>query len=544
MSDKAPEPAGTPPGQLAQAGPITAAVLASRVLGVLRETIFATLFGAGWVADAYVIAFRIPNLLRDLFAEGALSAAFVPTFTAKQANEGSVKAQELFAKTVCGALMATGIITALGILFAGAVVDLIAPGFGSTPEKRELAVGLTRIMMPFLPVISVTAIVMGVLNSNRRFFVPAIAPALFNVVSIAAGAAIYLATKDPVRAAEAWSVAVLVAGLAQLFVQLPNLGGAGYRLGLSFTGVWNDPGIRRILSLMGPAVLGLAVVQLNIFINSVFASKLGDGPLSHLNYAFRLYYLPVGLFGVALGTVATTAVAEAAARNDRGAIRQGTVRALRNMFLLSLPSAAGLIALSVPTVRLLFEYGRFTPEDTAETAIVLSAYMTGLVFASVTKVVAPVFYALDRPRFPVVASMSAVAVNIAFNWAFYQTLGAPGLALGTALGSLTGAGVLLVSAARLLEGIHGAEIAASFGRLLAVSALVAAAAWGLNGWLETGTEGELVRAAGRVPSRLFFTFLPIGAAVVLYAAALRLIRAPEAEELFSILSRLRRKIAG
>ncbi|MCW5829361.1 MAG: murein biosynthesis integral membrane protein MurJ [Deltaproteobacteria bacterium] len=532
------------PGQLAEAGPITLAVLASRVLGVLRETIFAVLFGASWVADAYVIAFRIPNLLRDMFAEGALSAAFVPSFTERQTKEGRESAQRLFSLTLGAALTLTGILTVLAIIFAGTVVDLIAPGFAASAEKHELATSLTRVMMPFLPLISATALVMGVLNSNRRFFVPAAAPALFNVVSIVAGAAIYLVTSEPVAAAWAWSVAVILAGLAQIAVQIPALGKTGYRLRLVLRGAWEDPGLRRIAQLMGPAVLGLAIVQINIFVNSVFASLLGDGPLSHLNYAFRVYYLPIGLFGVALGTVATTASAEAAARGDLDALKTNTSRALRNVFLLTLPSVTGLIALSMPTVRLLFEYGRFTPADTTDTALVLSAYVTGLTFASVTKVLAPVFYALDRPRFPVAASITAVIVNIAFNWATYRTLGAPGLALGTALGSLAGAAVQLTAAGRLLPGFGMGSLAVSFLRLLLAAALTGGAAWGLWQMLEANLGTMLASVAGRIPARLLVTFLPIGAAVAIYALLLRLVKAPEADELFELLGKVRRKVMG
>jgi putative peptidoglycan lipid II flippase len=290
--------------------------------------------------------------------------------------------------------------------------------------------------------------------------------------------------------------------------------------------------------------MGLAVVQLNIFVNSVFASKLGDGPLSHLNYAFRLYYLPIGLFGVALGTVATTTAAEAAARNDHQAIRENTVHAMKNVFLLALPSVTGLIALSVPTVRLLFEYGRFRPDDTQETALVLSAYMTGLVFTSTTKVLEPVFYAINRPRIPLAGSMSAVGVNIVFNWLTYRTLGAPGLALGTALGSLADFIVQFAAAAIILEGINGREVAASFFKLAAVSLAIGGAAWGVWTWLETGPLNPLILSLGRAPGRFLLTFIPIGAAVGLYAAILKLIRAPEADELFHILGRVKRKIAG
>ncbi len=532
----------TPPktgGQLAAAGPITLAVLASRVLGVLRETLFAALFGASWVADAYVIAFRIPNLLRDMFAEGALSAAFVPVFTDRQTNEGRDSAQNLFRLALGASLLVTGTLTLLAVTFAGTVVDLIAPGFAASGEKHELAVQLTRVMMPFLPVISATALVMGVLNANRRFFVPAIAPALFNVVSIVAGGAIYLLTDDPIRAAWAWSAAVILAGLAQLFVQVPQLGAAGYRFGLSLKGAWQDPGIRRILSLMGPAVLGLAIVQINIFVNSVFASKLGDGPLSHLNYAFRLYYLPIGLFGVALGTVSATAAAEAAARGDLAGLRHQTSRAIRNVLLLTLPSAVGLAVLSEPVVRLIFQYGRFTAEDTAGTAAVLCAYLAGLVFASSGKVLSPVFYALNRPRFPVIASVCGVLVNLVFNWVLYRRLGAWGLALGSSLGTLTSAAIQLVAAGRLLGGLDGRELAGSVLKLGTAALVTGGAAWGLHAVLAPALAGA---GLGRAATRLLETFAPIGAAVIVYALLLRLLRAEEADELFGILGKIRRKL--
>lgn len=531
-------------GTLAAAGSITLAVMASRVLGVLRESLRATLLGAGFHADAFVIAFRIPNLLRDLFAEGALSAAFVPTFTEFRQNRSREEAHRMAGLVLALLLIVTGALTLLGMVFAEAIVGVIAPGFADIPGKTEFAATLTAIMMPFLMLISTAAVLMGMLNAQRYFFVPALAPALFNVVAIGAGAGLYVGTQDPRVAAIGWSAAVLAGGLLQVVAQLPLLFKLGFRFRLAVAGMFTNPGVRRILRLMAPAAVGLGAVQLSILVNSIFASELGNGPLSWLDYAFRVYYLPIGLFGVALGVVTQTNVSEDVARGDRESLRSGLGHSLRLVMFLTIPAMFGLVALAEPIVTLLFGYGRFEPEDAAATAMVLRAYALGLLAVSAVKVLVPLFYAADRPRVPMVASLVAVGINVGFNWWSYRAIGAEGIALGMALGSLANAFVLLVVAGREIGGWRGERLGGAFLRVLIASVATGALAWYSSGLLEQWWPWQ---AVPEFLGRVVVTLVPIALAVVIYFALSRVLRVEEVGDFGDlarkVASRMRRRSA-
>ena len=303
---------------LRASGSVSLAILGSRVLGLLREVGFAALFGAGAVADAYQVAFRIPNLLRDLLAEGALSSAFVPTFTAALERDGEAAAYDL-GNLVLGAIaIVTGLLTALGLLFTEPLVVLMSEGFAGDAAKVELAARLCRIMMPLLALVSLGAVWMGMLNARRRFVLPALAPAVFNLVSLAAGVVVWAVGDAIGPGIVVWSAGTLLAGVVQAGIQLVALWRLGYRPRARIRGMLTHPGVRRIAALMGPAVIGVAAVQVSVFVNTRFAGSLGDGPVAQLGYAFRLFFLPLGIFGVALATVTTTSVSEAAAAGDRG----------------------------------------------------------------------------------------------------------------------------------------------------------------------------------------------------------------------------------
>ena len=292
------------------AGLVSALTLLSRVLGLVREQVFAALLGAGLHADAFQIAFRIPNLLRDLFAEGALSAAFVPTYARVLKEEGRDAAHRLASRLFTLLAVVLGVLVVVGIVFARPLVALLAPGFDQVPGKIELTVLLTRVMLPFLPLVSFAAVAMGMLNAEERFGPPAFAPAMFNVVAILWGVGLWASGFDAAQVAIGWAIGTLLGGIAQFVIQVPPLRAKGWR----FVPDWapGDPGIRRIGSLMGPATIGLAAVQVNIFVNSIFASH-EPGAVSWLEYAFRILYLPIGIFGVAVGTVATSGLARRAA---------------------------------------------------------------------------------------------------------------------------------------------------------------------------------------------------------------------------------------
>ncbi len=443
-------------------------------------SLFSRLLGAGALADAFSVAFRIPNLLRDLLAEGALSSAFVPTFTAALVD-GEKKDAELLARLTTGAiLLVSGGLTLLGLLYADYVVMAITDGW--SPEKVAFTAKLTRVMMPILTLVSLGAVWMGMLNSQRRFAVPALAPALFNLVSIGVGAALLVVGLPGPEAVMAWSVGTLAAGVCQCLVQLPPLWRMGYRLWPKFRGLTQHPGVRRIGRLMLPAVAGVAAVQLNIFVNTRFAASLGDGPVAQLEYAFRIFFLPIGMFGVALATVTTTTVSEEAARGDRNALIARTREGVRAVWLLTAASATGLAVLAVPVVELLYEGGAFSHNDTLAVAGILLAYLIGLVPYSMVKVVAPAFYGIDRPRLPLLASSCAVAINIAFNALTYRELGAPGLALGTSLAAIINALILRLSFYRVIGPMrqvgHGRELCWLVVACVAMAGVVGGGLWG------------------------------------------------------------------
>ena len=484
MVDATPQPgefpAESPPhssSRLARsAGIIGLATMASRLLGLVRDQVLAFYFGAGNAMDAFNVAFRIPNLLRDLFAEGAMSAAFVPTFTRRLTARGREDAWRLGNHVVNALILVTSALVLLGIVFARPLVGLLAGDYAQVPGKFELTVSMTRIMMPFLTLIAVAAACMGMLNSLRRFFVPAFAPTLFNVGTIA-GVLVLLPILSTTEVEPIYAVAVatLVGGLLQVVVQWPALSREGYRY--QFALDRRDPGLREILVLMGPGMLGLAAVQINVFVNTWLATSQGTGAVSWLNYAFRLMYMPIGLFGLSIATAALPAMSQHAARDDRAAMRQTLSSSLRMMLMLNVPATAGLIALASPIVGLLFERGSFTAADTAATAAAVVAYTPGLVGYSVVKIGVPTFYALHESRTPVIVSAVTVCINIALNLLLIRVMGYRGLALGTAIAALFNAAALLWLLRRRLGGLDGRRVATAFGKIAVASAVMGVAAW-------------------------------------------------------------------
>jgi putative peptidoglycan lipid II flippase len=513
-----PGPAVTPEGSLARAaGVVSAMTFLSRILGLVREQVFAALLGAGMYADAFQAAFRIPNLLRDLFAEGALSAAFVPTY-ARALQEGRARAQELASRLLTVLAVLLGVLVLLGLVFAGPLVRLLAPGFEAVPGKFETTVGLTRVMLPFLPLVSFAAVAMGMLNAHRRFAVPALAPAVFNVVAVLWAVGLWGMGYGAAQVAVGWAVGTLVGGAAQFLVQVPGLRAEGFRLRPEWAP--GDPGLRAIAALMAPATVGLAAVQLNIFVNTGFASY-EPGAVSWLQYAFRLLYLPIGIFGVAVGTVVTTGLAHRAAAGDREGMRDSVDRALRLLAFLTVPATAGLIALRVPIVRLLFERGRFSPLDTERTAEALLLFCIGLVAYTSVKVLAPAFYALGTPRVPLAASGAAVATNLVLVLCLHQRIGFRAMALGTAVGALVNMAVLGLVFTRRVGGLFRGGLGASLARAAVASAVMAGVVWGAARLLE----GRLGVAGLR--AQALSALVPVALGLVVYLGCAALLRAPE-----------------
>lgn len=486
-----------PPVRLARSASVVGvAILASRILGLIREQVFAASFGAGRELDAFVTAFRIPNLFRDLFAEGALSAAFVTCFTQTLAREGEARAWRLANLVVHALLVVVGGVVALGIVAAPWVVHVIAPGFAEIPGKAELTTELTRVMFPFLLLVALAAVAMGMLNARGRFGVPASASSFFNLGSIVVGvgAAWWMApgylssvwgdgpvpasvsTELAERAILGMAIGTVAGGALQLLVQVPSLYRLNYRYRpmLSF----RDPGVRQVLALMAPATIGAAAVQVNVLVNSNFASQLGDGAVSWLNVAFRFMQLPIGLFGVAVGVVALPAVSRSAERDDMHQFNATIVRALRLVFGLCLPAAVGLAVLAPEFVGLVYQHGRFTAEDTRMASQALVAYAIGLAGYANIKVMVPAFYALGDARTPAAISCLSIVVNTAGNWLVIHVLGGghAGLAGVTSLVALLNFAILFVLLRGRIgsfEGLGGTVLRLGVASLVVALACVA-----------------------------------------------------------------------
>ena len=503
------------------AGLVSMFTMLSRILGLVRDVVFARLVGLGPYADAFHAAFRIPNLLRDLFAEGALSAAFVPTYTKARA-ESAERGFELASRALSLLAVILSGLCLLGFLFATPLVGFLAAGFAETPGKLELTVRLTRIMLPFLPLVSFAAVAMGVLNAHGRFDIPALAPSMFNLVAIVWGAVLWALNYGPERVVFGWAVATLAGGLAQFLVQVPALWREGWR----FRPRWApwDPGILAIAKLMAPATVGLAAVQVNIFISTRFASH-DESAVAALQYAFRILYLPIGLFGVSVGTVATVGLARRAAAGDTAGLKGTLQHSLCNLAFLTVPATLGLLLLPVPIVRLLFERGRFRPEDTAMTALALLLYGIGLPAYAGVKVLAPAFYAMGSPRIPFLASVSAVAANLVTILALHSQLGFRAIPLGTSVGSLLNAVILLLALKARLGGIGDRSTLRSLAKTAAAALLMAPivvlSAHGLEAWVGVrGLYAQLVTGLG-----------PVLAGGLVYASAALALGSPEARAL-------------
>jgi putative peptidoglycan lipid II flippase len=512
------------------AGLISALTMLSRVLGLVREVAFARLVGAGFYSDAYRIAFRVPNLLRDLFAEGALSAAFVPTYTRVLKEGGRPAAFRLAARVMSVLSVVLSVVVLIGVAAAGPLVNWLAHGFATEPGKTELTVLLTRVMMPFLPLVSFAAVAMGMLNAEERFGRPAIASAMFNLVSIAGAVLFWALGLDPRSVALGWSITTLLGGLAQFLIQLPELHAEGWRL--RFDWAPRDPDLGRIASLMAPAIVGMAAVQINLFVSSYFAS-FDEGAVSWLDYAFRILYLPIGVFGVSVGTVATTGLAKQAAARDMPALAATVQRSLRSLAFLTVPSTVGLAVLAVPIVRLLYEHGRFKPSATPPTAAALAIYALGLVAYSSIKVLAPAFYALGRPRIPLLASASAVVANIGTTVLLHPILGYRGIAAGLVVATFVNVLVLSVTLKRTVGPVLGPGAVSFVVRMGTAAALMGAVVHLLAEALvqRLGTHGLTAQA--------ITALVPCAVGGALYMGVALALRVPEAMGLAAILRRRR-----
>ena len=493
---------------------VGAAVMASRIMGLVREQVFAFMFGASEFADAFVAAFRIPNLLRDLFAEGALSTAFTTTFTKLWTKEGAESSWRLAQLVLSTLILVLGLICVAGIIGSPWVVMAISSGFSLEPEKFELTVRLTRLLFPFILFVSIAAVVMGMLNARNIFGIPASASTVFNLVSIVSGAVLACLFEPQKnwfhphfgeRAIYGWCLGVLLGGLAQLGLQLPSL----WRLGFRFKWRLNfhDPALQTVLMLMGPSAIAGSAVQINVLVNSQFASHI-PGAVSWLYYAFRLVQLPIGIFGVAIATVTLPAVARQHALEDLAAFGRTVEEALRFGFYLTLPASVGLAVMAEPIIRLIYQHGNFTHLATVQTAGALQAYAIGLAGYSGIKILVPCFYAMQPPRAeksaghgfwhdlsdfilnvvlftPARVSLIGIALNLVLCavFFFYFHLGHVGLALATGFVAILNFLQLVYALQKQIDLGRIADWLSFFLRVALATFACAAFAWAGNQFL-------------------------------------------------------------
>lgn len=527
---------GGSPRLARSAGVFGLATITSRILGLVREQVMAYYFGAGDANDAFRIASRIPNLIRDLFAEGAMSAAFIPTFTRELTLHGRERAWRLANSVINSLLIVTGVIVVLAIIFANPLVSLYASNYSEVPGKLELTISLARIVTPFLTLVAIAAVLMGMLNSLGHFFVPALSPAMFNVAGIVmAVSLIPFAPQLGVQPITIIAIATLVGGLAQIAIQWPPLRREGFRYRPMID--VHDEGLRRVLLLMGPGTIGMAATQINVFVNSVLATGQGTGAVSWLEFAFRLMYLPIGLFGVSIATAATPAISRMVAQKDVARIRSTLANGLGLMFFLNLPATVGLMVLARPIIAVIFQRGRFTVDDTMATAAALQLYAIGLIGYSVVRIISPTFYALGRSRVPVMVSVISVLVNIVFSVTLVRLMGYRGLALGTSITALVNALIQLVLLRREIHGLEGKRIAASFVRVVIASAVMGVVTWAAYNAMLGVTPGpalasQMIRLGATIGAALL--------ALVAMAQVLRIQEYSEARDL--VLGKLKRTI--
>ena len=465
---------------------VTFATSVSRVTGYARDTLNAALFGAGWVSDAYFMAIRIPSLLRDLFAEGALSNAFVPALTARLGKKDRRGAWEMTSQVFTLLLLVTGGLSALGMLFAPQVVYVIAHGFASDAEKFRLTIELTRILFPVLMFVSLAALWMGTLNSLHRFTAPAFAPVFMNLTQIAAGTALlfFWRSSNPqeeIRNVRLWALSMTLGMLLQWLTQVPAAKKEGAKIRWSWPP--SHPGVQEVLRLMGPSVVSQSVLQVNLLVNQFFASFLATGYVTYLYYGNRLMQLPFGILGVSIATVTFPLLSRQAHSGKTAHFSETLSRALAAGLFLMVPCTVGIWIVAKPACRLAFEYGRFSPEATQAAAEATALYALGLVAYTGVKILLPAYYARKNVRRPLVASLAAMGANAGLNLAAFLFVTDSharfwGLALASGLGALVNLCWLMTGLSGIGVGLRWGFLSRETGKTLLATLAMGAAAWG------------------------------------------------------------------
>ena len=495
-------------GKIAKAaGLMSVATFISRILGYVKDMILAVFFGASGLSDTFFAAFRIPNLLRELFAEGSMSSAFIPVLTEYRQKQGEREASRLVNITFTFIIIIVGCVCMLGILFSPAIVSIVAPGFLHAPEKFEMTVMLTRVMFPFLLFISLASLVMGALNTKKVFFIPALAPAMLNITIICIVVAFARSFTEPITAV---AIGVAAGGFVQFAFQLPAFFRNGYRLG--FDPEFSHPGLKKMALLLVPATLALAVNQINIIVSNILASYLPDGSITYLYYSMRLIQFPIGIFGVAMGMAVLPALSEHAVKGEINRLREDFSFALRLLFFIAVPSMAGLIALREPIVNLLFQRGKFDYTATIGTADALLFYSIGIWSIVGVRVITSTFYAMQDTKTPVRIALIGVASNLLLSLLLMGPLRHSGLALANSLAS--GINFILLSwfLRKKLGRIDAGKISRSFLQIVLSSSVM-----GTVGWIIL--RGELWTRSGSTALKAGYLMATVIICVIIYASS-------------------------
>ncbi|MCG8672186.1 MAG: murein biosynthesis integral membrane protein MurJ [Pseudomonadales bacterium] len=506
------KPAKKSAGLLRSTGIVSLMTMLSRVLGLARDVVIANLFGAGSGADAFFVAFKIPNFFRRLFAEGAFNQAFVPVLSEYRTNKGHLDVKRLVADTSGTLALVLLIVSVLVVLAAPWVAWVFAPGFAKDPDKFALAGDMLRITFPYLFLVSLTAFAGSVLNSYGKFAAPAFTPVILNITMISSALLLAPMMETPIMAL-AW--AVIMAGSLQLVFQLPFMRQIDL-LTMPRWG-WNSPGVVKIRKLMIPALFGVSVGQLNLLLDTILASLLEDGSVSWLYYSDRLMELPLGVFGIAIATVILPSLSRKHAADSPDAFSDTIDWAVRMVLLIGVPAALALAFLAEPLLITLFQYGEFTEQDVAQATLSLRAYSLGLLGFMLVKVLAPGYFARQDTKTPVAIGIKAMAANMVFNLLLIVPLAHAGLALATTLSAFVNAALLFMGLRR--DGVYhkSAGWTVFLGRLLVANVILLGVMIALNpesqlwlgwGWWERSMQMAILVVAG--VAAYFVTLLVLG----------------------------------
>jgi len=515
---------------ISAAGTISFATFLSRILGFIRDVVIASFFGAGMYTDAFFVAFRIPNLLRRLLAEGSLTIAFIPVFTKYLSNCGKKEAFDLAISLIRILAVLLGFIVILGIWFSPVIVGLIAPGFADFPEKFAVTVFLTRIIFPYIFFASLVAVCMGILNAMGHFLAPALSPALLNIAMICS---VLIISPYMTVAITGLAIGALIGGFLQLALQVPVL----IKKGLYFWGKATviHPGVNKIGKLMLPAMFGAAAYQINIFVGTVLASLLPEGSVSYLYYADRLVQFPLGIFAIAIATAILPSFSRQAAAKDFDSIKDTFAHGMKLVFFIILPCMAGLIVLREPVVALLFKRGAFGDEAIRLTASALLNYSVGLWAFSAVRILYSAYYALQDTKTPVKITTIAIVFNIIFGIILMGPLKHGGLALATSLSSMLNF-VLLSRSLSLKIGSFGwQKIMLSVFRSGLCSILMGIAVSAISFFLISLENASFCSLLGG-------TLASIITGIIVYLFLSFITRSPELQELIDIVGRGMKKI--